>query len=106
MLGDPAAEPAHFFLTHFTSLNFDRPLHALSLLSIEGVVQLFLQLSEMRPFVPEFLTDPLPSNENERVRAERAPRDRRCRTHRALALGRTNTRPRGLNLKIHAAAGR
>jgi hypothetical protein len=49
MLGDPAAEPAHFFLTHFTSLNFDRPLHDPSLLSNRIVVQLFLQLSEMRP---------------------------------------------------------
>ena len=48
-LGDPAAEPAHFFLTHFTSLNFDRPLHGPSLLSNRIVVQLFLQLSEMRP---------------------------------------------------------
>ena len=60
MLGDPAAEPAHFFLTHFTSLNFDRPLHGPALLSNRIVVQLFLQLSEMRPLTRGhvlFLTD-------------------------------------------------
>jgi hypothetical protein len=44
MLGDPTAEPSHFFLIHFPSLNLDWPLHGLSLLSIESVVQLFFAL--------------------------------------------------------------
>ena len=58
MLGDPVTKPAHFFLPPFMSLNLDRPLHALSLLSIEDVVQLFFATIGDAPVVISFLERP------------------------------------------------
>ena len=50
VLPDPAREPAHIFLIHFTSLNHHWPLHGPILRPREVVVQPFLELSQMRPF--------------------------------------------------------